>query len=134
MRRGGLGLLAAAGLASLALPAMSTAQQAPAPASAAPGERAFRKCTACHALGDDDEGAQGPSLKGILGRPVASRPGYAYSAAMRAHAARQPRWSRAALDAFLADPQGTVPDNEMGFFGIKDPAERAALIDYLAAQ
>jgi cytochrome c len=133
MMRSGLWVLAAAGMAGLALPAATTAQQAAAQA-AKRGERAFQKCYACHALGADDEGAQGPSLGGILGRPVASQPGYAYSAAMKAHARKQPRWTRAALDAFLADPQGAVPDNEMGFFGIKDPAERAALIDYLAAQ
>lgn len=133
MMRGGLWVLAAAGMADLALPAATTAQQAAAQA-AKRGERAFQKCYACHALGADDEGAQGPSLKGIVGRPVASQPGYAYSAAMKVHARKQPRWTRAALDAFLADPQGAVPDNEMGFFGIKDPAERAALIDYLAAQ
>jgi cytochrome c len=74
-----------------------------------------------------------PSLKGIVGRKVAAWPGYDYSPAMRAHAKRQPRWTRAALDAFLANPQGVVPDTDMAFFGLKDPAERAALIDYLAA-
>ena len=52
---------------------------------------------------------------------------------MRAYAARQPRWTREALDAFIADPQAVVPDNEMGFFGIADAEERRALIEYLAA-
>jgi len=43
------------------------------------------------------------------------------------------RWTRAALDAFLANPQGVVPDTDIAFFGLKDPAERTALIYYLAA-
>ena len=129
-------LLAVVGLALLAVPAAPAkpVSRADGDLPAAIGKRAFQKCYACHALGDDDEGAQGPSLKGIAGRDVASWPGYEYSVAMRTYASRQPRWTRAALDAFLADPQQLVPGNEMGYFGLKDPAERAALIEYLAAQ
>lgn len=119
------------GLATLGLPAASIGQTGNA-ASASRGERAFQKCYACHAISEGDEGAQGPSLKGIVGRRVAASPEYDYSPAMRAHAVQQPRWTREALDAFLADPQRVVPDNTMGFFGLSDPAERAALIDYLA--
>jgi len=130
MRARGLALLVAGGLACLSLPSATTAQQS----GPSRGERAFQKCYACHALSEDEEGAEGPSLRGIVGRKVAALPGYAYSGPLRAYALAQPRWTRAALDAFLADPQGTVPGNAMGFFGIKDPAERAALIDYLAAQ
>jgi cytochrome c2 len=126
-------LLAAGGLALLGMPASTTAQ-AGSVAPTSMGARAFQKCYSCHALGEDDEGAQGPSLKGIVGRKVAAHPGYDYSPAMRAYANTQPRWSRETLDAFLADPQRVVPDNEMGFFGLKDPAEREALIDYLAAR
>ncbi|MCL9999916.1 MAG: c-type cytochrome [Erythrobacter sp.] len=133
MRGRGLGWLAVGGLACLALPATTTAQQAATP-SVSRGERAFQKCYACHALGEDDEGAEGPSLGGIVGRKVAALPGYAYSGPLRAYADKQPRWTRAELDAFLADPQAAAPGNAMGFFGIKDPAERAALIDYLAAR
>lgn len=96
------------------------------------GERAYQKCYSCHSLEGPDSRLQGPSLKGIVGRPVAAEPGFAYSPAMRAHAARQERWTREALDAFIADPFGVVPDNEMGFFGIPDADERQALIEYLA--
>jgi cytochrome c len=124
--------MAVGGAALLAVPAATVAERRDAaPVSA--GERAFQKCYSCHALGDTDEGAPGPSLKGIVDRPVASWPRYDYSAALRAHARQQPRWSRRALDAFLANPQRVVPDTEMAFFGLKDPAERAALIEYLAA-
>lgn len=96
-----------------------------------PGERAYQKCYSCHSLEGPDPTTQGPSLRGIVGRRVASEPGFRYSPFMRAYAERQETWDRAALDAFIADPQAVVPDNEMGFFGIADPAERQALIDYL---
>jgi len=131
MTRMGLAALAAGMVA--VTPAFGIAQESEA-ASVSQGERVFQRCYACHSLGETDEGAQGPSLKGIVERPVAAWPGYEYSPAMRAFAARQGRWTREALDTFLADPQGSVPDNEMGFFGLRSPAERAALIAFLAEQ
>lgn len=100
----------------------------------ATGKRAFQKCFACHSLEGGGSAAQGPSLRGIVGAPVAGERGFEYSSAMRDYARQQPRWTRDALDAFLADPYEVVPDTEMGFFGIKNSAERAALIDYLEAQ
>lgn len=98
------------------------------------GERAFQKCYACHSLDGPDPALQGPSLRGVAGRPVAAEPGFAYSPAMRAYAARQRLWTREALDAFIADPQHVVPDNEMGFFGVRDADERRALVEYLVAR
>ena len=111
---------------------VETAPPAPDAATLAAGERAYQKCFACHSLEGPDPSTQGPSLKGLVGRAVAAEPGFAYSGAMRAYAAREPRWSRAALDAFVADPQRVVPGNEMGFFGMADAAERRALIEFLA--
>ena len=101
-------------------------------ATLAAGQRAYQKCYACHSLEGPDPSTQGPSLKAILGREVAAEPGFAYSPALRAYAARQPRWTREALDAFVADPQAVAPNNEMGFFGIADAEERRALLEYLA--
>ena len=126
MRAGGaLALLAVAACAHAAEPASD-------PALLAAGERAYQKCYSCHSLQGPDPTTQGPSLRGILGAPVAAEPGFVYSPEMRAYAARQPVWTRDALDAFLADPQSAVPGNEMGFFGIADSAERRALLAYLA--
>jgi len=102
-------------------------------ATLAAGERAYQKCYACHSLSGPDPSTQGPSLKGVVGRAVAAEPGFAYSPAMQAYAASQPRWEREALDAFVTDPQRVASGNEMGFFGIKDAAERRALIEFLAA-
>lgn len=95
------------------------------------GKRAYRKCYSCHSLEGPDSSTQGPSLKGIVGRPVAAEPGFSYSRAMKAYAGRQPVWTAEALEAFIADPQALVPGNDMGFFGIADPQERAQLIAYI---
>ena len=120
-----LALLAGAACAHAADP---TAERA----TLAAGQRAYQKCYACHSLEGPDPTTQGPSLRGIVGRPVAGEDGFAYSPAMRAYRTVRPRWTREALDAFIADPQGVVPDNEMGFFGIANDQERRALIEYLA--
>ena len=123
-------------MAPLALLAGAACAQAAAPtvdlATLAEGEQAFQKCYACHSLEGPDSRLQGPSLKDIVGREVAAEAGFAYSPAMRVYAARQLRWGREALDAFLADPQAVAPGNEMGFFGIRHAEERRALIEYLA--
>ena len=122
-------------IAALALVAAAACAWAAVPADAgdrAAGERAYQKCYACHSLDGPDPSTQGPSLQGVVGRPVAAEAGFAYSPALRAYAQHQPAWTREALDAFIADPQAVVPGNEMGFFGIPDAAERRALVEYLA--
>lgn len=121
---GGLALLAAC--VSLARPAD--------PAMLAQGERAFQRCYACHAASAGDNGADGPHMGGVVGRKIASLPGYAYSPALRAYGSGDKRWTPARLDRFLADPHEEVPDNTMGFFGITDPVERTAVIEWLAVQ
>jgi cytochrome c len=40
-------------------------------------------------------------------------------------------WNRQTLDAFLADPLGTVPGTFMTYAGIQDPKERAQLLAFL---
>ena len=125
MRAAGAAALLAAAACVRAAPPERTA-------TLAAGERAYQKCYSCHSLEGSDPSTQGPSLKGIVGSAVAAEPGFAYSPAMRAYGAKQPRWSREALDAFIADPQAVVPGNEMGFFGIAGAEERRALIEYLA--
>lgn len=94
-----------------------------------PGKQAFAPCAACHGV---TAGAKrvGPTLYGVVGRKVASTPGFAYSPALKAKGATA--WTPANLDAFLTDPRAWAPGNKMMYQGIKDPAKRAAIIKYLA--
>lgn len=121
-------LAAAATLSALLVPAAGQAQPAAAPAATDPGRAAFGPCRACHAI-EKGVNRLGPSMFGIVGRRVASEPGYDFSPAMKAHGGV---WTRERLDAYLADPRGVVPGSKMSYAGLKDPARRAALIDYLA--
>jgi cytochrome c2 len=98
------------------------------------GARVFQKCYACHSLVPGERNLQGPSLVGLWGRRAGVLPDVEYSEALvEAGRADGLRWDETTLDAFLADPQRTVPGVRMGFFGIPDPDERADLIAYLKA-
>jgi cytochrome c len=87
----------------------------------------FSTCNGCHALRWQTHGI-GPDLWDVVGRDVARHEGFAYSDAMLAFGGR---WSKDRLDAFLRDPQGTVPGTTMDFPGIEDADTRRALIEYL---
>ena len=91
----------------------------------------FGECVACHALEPGRNTPAGPTLHAIVGRRVASLGGFDYSPALRRFAARNPRWTPALLDRFLADPETVVPGTEMGYIGLRDPARRRALIAWL---
>jgi cytochrome c len=97
----------------------------PAPDHAALGEAVYARCLACHALAYD---RTGPRHCGLFGRRAGSVPGFAYSAAMRRS---DIVWTARTLDLFLSNPTRAVPGTTMGYAGITDRAERAALIDYL---
>ncbi|MBC7986640.1 MAG: c-type cytochrome [Sphingomonadaceae bacterium] len=125
--------LAAAPAAALGLLGCAAVAGAPDNTANARGERAFQHCYACHSVALGEEGLTGPNLAGIVGRPIAAMPGFAYSEELRALAAREERWSETLLDAFITDPEAVAPGNDMLFNGIADPAERAELIAYLRA-
>jgi cytochrome c2 len=97
----------------------------------AQGERAYQKCYSCHALEPGGARLDGPPLNGIVGRPIAAEPGFNYSPALREFAKRHGRWNPELLDRYIADPEKLVPGTSMTFHGIKDAAERRALISYL---
>lgn len=99
------------------------AQTAPRPAPPA----AFAQCTACHST-QPGKMMFGPSLAGVGGRRAASLSGYGYSPALKASGLV---WNRATLDRWLTSPQKTVPGTRMPFTGIKDPAARKSVVDYL---
>jgi len=91
------------------------------------------KCFACHSVNPNEKTLAGPSLYKIVGRKVASLPGYSYSPALRGFAKKNPKWTKPLLDRFVTNPDALVHGTNMPFAGIKDPKERAALIAYLAA-
>lgn len=89
---------------------------------------AFQQCAICHPIDASGRGAIGPNLRGVVGRPIANEPGYVYSDALRG---RSGTWTSRELDAFLANPAASTPGTSMPFAGLKNPADRAAVIRFL---
>lgn len=99
--------------------------------TAAMGEQIFRRCVACHTVDKGGRHGIGPNLHGVVGAPVAAKPDFSYSGAMKAKGGV---WDEAALDAYLKAPMKDVPGTRMAFAGVIDAADRKALILYLDAQ
>ena len=72
---------------------------------------------------------QGPTLNGIVGRPVGIIEGYSYSKSMRAFAETGAVWDRETLDKFLTNSRkfvkGTIMIVKLG------EEDRASVLDYL---
>lgn len=96
------------------------------------GERVFRKCMACHAVGEGAENKVGPVLNGIVGRAVAAVDGFQYSAALKEKAAEVEAWTPAEIAAFLEAPRDYAPGTKMAFAGLRQQEERDDVIAYLA--
>lgn len=98
-------------------------------ADASKGEKVFNKCKACHKL-EEGADATGPSLYGVVGKAIATEPGFAYSDAMLAHQGGD--WTPELLDEWLTKPKDFAPGTKMTFAGLKKVEDRANLIAYLA--
>jgi cytochrome c len=119
-----------------ALPAIVAAMAAPLPGQPQipRGQELYqRACYSCHALEPGRNTPAGPTLHDIMDRPVAAQPRFNYSPALRRLAQREPRWTRALLDRFLADPAAVAPGTEMGFPGMTAD-QRRILLDWLRAR
>ena len=103
------------------------------PAMIEAGAKVFKKCAACHKVGDGAKNGAGPMLNGVVGHKAGSVEGFKYSPAMLAAGDAGLIWDEASLDAYLADPKAAVPKNKMSFAGLKKPEDRAALIAYLSS-
>jgi len=119
-------------LAQAATPEASAFAAMVAAGDVAAGQTASFQCIGCHTFGEGEAARVGPNLFGVVGRPVASVDGFAYSAAMANAGADGGIWSIEFLNAFLTSPQAAIPGTTMGFGGIADEATRANLIAYLA--
>ena len=96
--------------------------------TAAEGAKVFKKCAACHSINEGGSNKIGPALWGVLGRPAGSVPDYKYSKALSTYGKT---WDVAELNGFLLNPKKWIPNNKMGFGGLKKPEDRAAIILYM---
>jgi len=95
---------------------------------AAKGAKVFRKCKSCHNVEPGGPNGTGPGLYGVVMNDKGSHEGYAFSTAL---AIAGEQWTYESLDKFLEKPSRYAPGTKMNFVGLKKPADRAAVIEYL---
>jgi cytochrome c len=95
------------------------------------GEQVFKKCRACHQVGDSAKNGVGPMLNGLIGRTSGTVAEFNYSDANKEAGAKGLVWSEDELNKYLEAPLTYMPKNKMAFAGLKDEADRKDVIAYL---
>ncbi len=96
------------------------------------GEKVFKKCKACHSLGEKAKNKVGPTLNGIIDAGWGENEGFKYSKPLLAGKEEGKSWDLATLDAYLTKPKKVIPKGKMAFAGLKKEAHRQDVIAYLA--
>jgi cytochrome c len=95
------------------------------------GEQVFKKCAACHNATPGGPNTLGPNIHAIMGAPLAAKPGFAYSPALKAKGGT---WTWDTMDAWLKSPKKFVDGTKMTFAGLSKPEDRANLLAWLNQQ
>jgi cytochrome c2 len=102
------------------------------------GQKVFKKCLACHAVGEGAKIKVGPPLTDVVGRKAASYEGYKYGKSIAAAAETGLVWSEEEIFAYLAHPRNYLrakledkkAKSKMAF-RLKKEQDRADVIAYL---
>lgn len=108
----------------VSLAAMPVADAADADA----GARVFKKCQACHAVGEGAQNKVGPERNGLFGRAAGSVPGYDYSEANKTSGIV---WTKEVFAAYIRDPRAYIKGTKMTFAGLKKDDEIADITAHL---
>jgi len=92
------------------------------------GAKVFKKCTSCHNNEAGGAHGTGPNLYGVVGAKIAAKDGFKYSSAFTGS---DLSWTYEDLDGYLTRPTKYISGTAMNFVGLKKPADRAAVIEYL---
>ena len=99
------------------------------PADAVFGQRIFRQCAVCHEAAKGTGHRQGPNLWNIMGAEAGRHADFNYSRALKSSGVV---WDEEMLDAYIADPMGTIPGTRMGYHGGATEADRRDIIAFLS--
>ena len=98
---------------------------------AANAEQIYKRCRACHQVGDSAKNAVGPLLNNIVGRTAGSVEGFNYSNANKEAGTKGLVWTEENLSNYLTNPAAFMPKNKMAFAGLKNEQDRKDVIAYL---
>jgi cytochrome c len=92
------------------------------------GEKVFRKCKTCHAVGEKAKNKIGPVLNGLEGRKSGTVEGYRYTDANKNSGIV---WDEAEFLKYIKNPRAKIPGTKMTFIGIKKEDDAKDLWAYL---
>ncbi|MGB3456764.1 MAG: cytochrome c family protein [Litorimonas sp.] len=90
----------------------------------------YKRCRACHTLGQGERNKVGPNLWNVFGATAGAREDFNYSAAMKAS---DIVWTDETMSAYIERPSDYIPGNRMSYAGLRKEQDRADLIEYLRA-
>ena len=98
------------------------------------GEKLFKKCMACHAVGEGAKDKVGPEQNDLLGRTAGGLESFEkkYSKAMKAAGEGGLVWTEDTLKEYLANPKQYIKGTKMAFAGFKDEQDLEDIVAYLA--
>ena len=112
---------------------------------AAAGKQVFKKCAACHKIGEGAKNSVGPVLTGVIGRKSGTFEAFTYSTLNTSAGANGLTWSKENVLEYLTDPTGFLktfltnkgkPDLAVGSakmaFKLPSEDDRKAVIAYLS--
>ena len=113
------------------------------------GKKVYKKCGACHAIGEGAKNKVGPQLNGIIARVAGAAEGFKYSDVLLALGEAGFEWDEETLAGYLANPKdwlkeypptlgidcGTVKNcrGKMAFAGLRKDKDITAVLAYLAS-
>jgi cytochrome c2 len=97
------------------------------------GEKVFRKCKACHEIGEGAANKVGPHLNDIFDRVMGSVDGFRYSSGFQTVAEEGRVWTEDEMASFLESPRDYMKGTKMSFAGLRKEEDREAINAYLKA-
>lgn len=121
------------GKIAIATLAITMASPAFAEGDVAKGEKVFKKCAACHMVGDDAKIKVGPVLNGVFGHAAGANEEYGkkYSKSMVKAGEEGLVWTLETMNTYLEKPKAMIKKTKMAFAGLKKEDDRADVIAYL---
>ena len=98
------------------------------------GEKVFKKCKACHRIGDNAKHGTGPHLNNIYGRIAGNLSDFRkYSKSIKTAGEDGLIWTSDTLSSYIENPKKYLKGTKMNFKGLRKSDDRSALLEYLRA-